>query len=327
MKKWILLILLSLSLFAENEARIAFFPNLTHGQALIGKNQKTFENNIKDYKITWKKFNGGPEAIEAFLSQQVDIGYVGPGPAMNGFVKTKGDLFIIGGASKGGAVLVVRKDSNIKTVKDLSGKKIAIPQIGNTQDIILRNLIKNAGLKPSYKGGTVDIVHADNPYIKTLLDNKYIDGALVPEPWGSRLVKETGAKIILDSKELYNNGNYATAVIIVRKEFYEKNKEFVEKFLKTHLQLTEFLKNNKEESKEIINNELKILTGKTLSKDVINSAFERVEYTNDPQVESTKYFLDLQVEAGFIREKPDVKNLFNLEIINSLLKSQGKMKI
>ena len=268
MKKVLLFILLSLSAFAQKEIRIAFFPNLTHGQALYGKNQGIYEKNLTGTKVSWKKFNGGPEAIEAFLAGQVDIGYVGPGPALNGYIKTKGDLFIIGGAASGGAVLVVGNHTNIKSIKDLSGKKIAIPQIGNTQDIILRDIIKKAGLKPSYKGGTVDIVHSDNSYIKTLLDNQNIDGALVPEPWGTRLVQESGARILLDSKELYENGNYPTTVIIVRKEFYEKNKDLVEKFLKTHIEITKLIQSDKEKAKKIINSEIKNITGKALKDKV-----------------------------------------------------------
>jgi len=320
MKKVLLFILLSLSAFAQKEIRIAFFPNLTHGQALYGKNQGIYEKNLTGTKVSWKKFNGGPEAIEAFLAGQVDIGYVGPGPALNGYIKTKGDLFIIGGAASGGAVLVVGNHTNIKSIKDLSGKKIAIPQIGNTQDIILRYIIKKAGLKPSYKGGTVDIIHSDNSYIKTLLDNQNIDGALVPEPWGTRLVQESGARILLDSKELYENGNYPTTVIIVRKEFYEKNKDLVEKFLKTHIEITNLIQSNKENAKKIINNEIKNITGKALKDKVINVAFDKVIFTYNPQIEATKFFLDLQIEAGFIRTKPDISGLFNLSILNKLIK-------
>ena len=267
-------------------------------------------------------FNGGPSAIEAFMSNQVDIGYVGPGPALNGYIKTKGDLFIIGGAASGGAVLVTRKGLNIKTVKDLSGKKVAIPQIGNTQDIVLRSILKNAGLKPSYKGGTVEIVHSENSYIKTLMSNNDIDAALVPEPWGTRLVQELDAKILLDSKELYVNGNYPTTVIVVRKDFYDKNKDLVEKFLKAHIELTDFMNKNKEKSKKIINKELKALTGKSLKDKVINVSYDKVIFTNNPQIEATKYFLDLQIDAGFIRNKPDISGLFNLTILDKLMKKK-----
>lgn len=320
MKKVILYIILSFSLFAQKEIRIAFFPNLTHGQALYGKNLGIFEKNLSNAKVSWKKFNGGPEAIEAFLAGKVDIGYVGPGPALNGYIKTKGDLFVIGGAASGGAVLVVRNDSNIKTIKDLSDKKIAIPQIGNTQDIILRYIIKKASLRPSYKGGNVDIVHSENSYIKTLLDNKNIDGALVPEPWGTRLVMESDAKILLDSNELYKNGNYPTTVIIVRKEFYEKNRDLVESFLKTHIEITNEIQKNKNKAKKIINAEIKNITGKALKDKIMNVAFDKVTFTYNPQVEATKFFLDLQVEAGFIRTKPDISGLFNLSILNNLTK-------
>lgn len=320
MKNLIIYFIVCTVIFGQKVVRIGFFPNITHGQALYGKNLEIFEKNIKNTKISWKKFNGGPEAIEAFLAKQVDIGYIGPGPALNGYIKTKGDIFIIGGAANGGAVLVVGAHTNIKSVKDLTGKKIAIPQIGNTQDIILRYVLQKASLKPSYKGGTVDIVHANNSYIKTLLDNKHIDGALVPEPWGTRLVQESNARILVDSKELYKNGNYPTTVIIVRKEFYEKNKDLVRDFLKTHIEITEEIQKNGEKAKKIINTEIKQITGKALKDNVMDSAFKKVIFTYNPEIEATKFFLDLQIEAGFIRNKPDISKLFDLNILNNLIK-------
>lgn len=320
MKKILIYFIISIMIFGQKEIRVGFFPNITHGQALYGKNQKIFEKNMKNVKISWKKFNGGPEAMEAFLAKQVDIGYIGPGPALNGYIKTKGDIFIISGAANAGAVLVVGADTNIKTLKDLNGKKIAIPQIGNTQDIVLRYVLKKAGLKPSYKGGTVEIVHSNNPYIKTLLDNKNIDGALVPEPWGTRLVQESNARILLDAKELYNNGDYPTTVIIVRKEFYEKNKDLVKEFIKTHIQITKEIQKNQNKAKQIINNEIKEITGKALKASIINESFKKVIFTYNPEIEATNFFLDLQIEAGFIRKRPDISALFDLTILNSLIK-------
>ena len=156
------------------------------------------------------------------------------------------------------------------------------------------------------------------------MSNNDIDAALVPEPWGTRLVQELDAKILLDSKELYANGNYPTTVIVVRKDFYDKNKDLVEKFLKAHIELTDFMNKNKEKSKKIINKELKALTGKSLKDKVINVSYDKVIFTNNPQIEATKYFLDLQIDAGFIRNKPDISGLFNLTILDKLMKKKQK---
>lgn len=144
--------------------RVALFPNITHAQGLLGKANGDFQKALgSNVKIEWKVFNSGPSEIEALLADEIDIGYIGPGPAINGFTKSNGALKIIAGASKGGLLLVSRNGLPIENIKELSGKKVAIPQFGNTQDLILRYLLQRNGLKDITKGGTVEIRQAENP--------------------------------------------------------------------------------------------------------------------------------------------------------------------
>jgi len=307
---------------------IGYFPNITHSQALVAKQNKSFEKAFgSTAKVQWKQFNAGSSEIESFLAGAIDIGYIGPGPAINGYTKSKGDLQIIAGATDAGAILVSRKDENIKNVKELADKKVAVPQFGNTQDLCLRNLLSRNGLKDKTQGGNVEIIQAANPDIKTLLESKQIDAALVPEPWGSRLVLEANANIVLDYNKVWRQGNYPTAVVLVRKEFLNDHPDIVEKFLKTHVELTDYINKNKEKASDEINNQIYELTKKKLSKGILTSSFNRITVTNDPKKQATDEMIDLSVSTGFIKEKPDAKNLINLELLNKVLKSQGKSQI
>ncbi|AGK99062.1 aliphatic sulfonate ABC transporter substrate-binding protein [Clostridium pasteurianum] len=307
--------------------RIAYFPNITHSQALVGMQNGQFQKDLGSTKIEWKQFNAGPSEIEAFLSGAVDIGYIGPGPAINGYTKSKGDLQIIAGATDAGAVLIGKKDSAIKSVKDLSGKKVAIPQFGNTQDLCLRFLLQENGLKDTTKGGTVQIVQADNPDIVSLLDKGSIDAALVPEPWGATIQAKSGASIILDYNQIWKQGKYSTAVVVARKEFIKDHPDVVEKFLKTHVELTDYLNKSQTEASTKVNDELNTLTKKPLDKSVLDTAFKRLTVTVNPETEATKEMIDMSVKAGFIKEKPDDKGLFDLTILNKVLKAKGEKTI
>lgn len=308
--------------------RVAHFPNITHSQALIGRAEGQFQKALGDAnKIEWKEFNAGPSEIEALFAGEIDIGYIGPGPAINGYAKSKGDLQIIAGATDAGAILVTRKDLVLKSVKELSGKKVAVPQFGNTQDLSLRNLMQQNGLKDTTKGGTVEVRQAENPDIKTLLDKGEIDAALVPEPWGSRLVKEIKANVLLDYKEVWKEGKYTTAVIIARTQFIKDHPDIVEKFLRTHVELTDYINKEPEKAKETVNTQIKELTKSALAKDVLDEAFKRLVVTNNPEKESVEGFIKLSVETGFLKEEPDAKNLFNLKILNKILKEKGQAEI
>ncbi|AIF50686.1 aliphatic sulfonate ABC transporter substrate-binding protein [Pelosinus sp. UFO1] len=310
------------------KVRIAHFPNITHSQALVGRANGQFQKALGEAnQIEWKTFNAGPAEIEALFAGEVDIGYIGPGPAINGYTKSKGDLQIIAGATDAGAILVTRKDLVLKNVGELSGKRIAVPQFGNTQDLSLRHILQENGLTDTTKGGTVEVRQADNPDIKTLLDKGEIDAALVPEPWGARLISEVKANVLLDHKQVWRDGNYTTAVVVARTKFIQDHPDVIEKFLRTHVELTDYINKNPEPAKETVNAQIKEFTGKPLAKEILDDAFKRLTVTNDPEKDSVIDFVKLSVDAGFIKTAPDLKNLFNFTILNKVLKEKGLKEI
>ena len=310
------------------KVRIAHFPNITHSQALVGRANGQFQKALGETnQIEWKTFNAGPAEIEALFAGEVDIGYIGPGPAINGYTKSKGDLQIIAGATDAGAILVTRKDLVLKNVGELSGKRIAVPQFGNTQDLSLRHILQENGLTDTTKGGTVEVRQADNPDIKTLLDKGEIDAALVPEPWGARLISEVKANVLLDHKQVWRDGNYTTAVVVARTKFIQDHPDVIEKFLRTHVELTDYINKNPEPAKETVNAQIKEFTGKPLAKEILDDAFKRLTVTNDPEKDSVIDFVKLSVDAGFIKTAPDLKNLFNFTILNKVLKEKGLKEI
>lgn len=306
------------------KVRIACFPNLTHAQALVGMAEGQFQEAFgeKD-KIEWKTFNAGPSEIEALLAGEVDIGYIGPVPAINGFVKSGGELQIIAGATDAGAILVSKKALKIKEIRELSGKKIAVPQFGNTQDLVLRYILNENGLMDTTKGGTVQIIQVENPDIKVLLDKGDIDAALVPEPWGSRLIKEVGANVVLDYNQVYNQGKYTSAVVIARTSFIKEHPDIVEKFIQTHVKLTQYINENNDTVKKTINNQIYELIKSTLPDDILDISSKRLITTYDPESKSVSEFIKISREMGLINQEPDISQLFNLDLLNKILKENG----
>ena len=89
---------------ATNEVRVAYFPNITHAQALYMKDQGIFEKALGDeYSVKWTAFNAGPAEVEALFAGEIDLGYIGPVPAINANVKSHGDVIIIANACDAGA--------------------------------------------------------------------------------------------------------------------------------------------------------------------------------------------------------------------------------
>ena len=210
---------------------IGYFNNVTHGQALYMKATGALEEVMpEDMSVSWTAFNAGPAEVEALFAGDIDLGYIGPVPAITANVRSDGDVMVLTGASKAGAVLVKSAASGIESISDLEGKTIAIPQIGNTQHLCLLKLLADNDLKTVENGGTVVVTAVENADVQNMMDQGNIDAALVPEPWGTTLVS-SGAEILLDYDEVYKEGDYPVAVVVVRKEFMEAYPEVVENFL------------------------------------------------------------------------------------------------
>ena len=206
---------------SENKIRVAFFPSIVHAVPIIGIENDTFAENLDDdMKIEIKVFDSGPQVIESIFSNSVDVAYVGPGPIINGFLKSDGkDLKILASAANGGASFVIQKNSGLESIENYSGKRVAAPQISNTQDVSLRHFLAENGLKPAEKGGDVFVLNISNPDIYTLFAKGDIDGAWVPEPWATMLVEELEGIRLFDENEIWPENKFSSVLLIGRSEY------------------------------------------------------------------------------------------------------------
>jgi NitT/TauT family transport system substrate-binding protein len=313
---------------AEAETlRLGYFPNITHAPALIGVNKKFFETALgSTTKLDTKTFNAGPAAIEALFSGAIDATYIGPNPAINGWAQSKGTgLKIIAGSTSGGAGLVVRE--GINSPADLKGKKIATPQLGNTQDVALRAWLKENGLNADQQGGgDVSVLPQDNATALQAFAQGAIDGAWVPEPNYSRLILESKAKVLVDEKTLWPDELFVTTHLIVTQDFLKKYPGTVKKLLQGHLQSLDYIEKNNAEAQTAANAQIEALSGKPLKDDVLKASFKNLTYTADP-VASSLYTSAKHAEEVGLLKPVDLKGIYDLGPLNELLKAAGKPEV
>ncbi len=310
--------------------QLGYFPNLTHAVAVVGVDRGTFKSALgSNVKLETKTFNAGPALVEALFAGDIDIGYVGPNPAINGYVKSHGQaLRIIAGAASGGALFVVRSDEHIQGPSDLAKKKFASPQLGGTQDVALRYYLQQHGLQTVEKGGNVQILPTDNPNILTLFKQGKIDGAWVPEPWATRLVVEGKGKVFLDERSLWPDGRFVTTNVVVRTAFLSQHPDIVNKFLQADVETTEYIQANPESAKSIVNGEIKRITGKALLSKELDQAFTNLNVTYDPLTSTMLQSADRAYALGFLgSSKPNLNGIYNLGPLNQVLTSKGLAKV
>lgn len=309
--------------------RVGYFPNITHSQAIIGMARGDFQQALgPDIKIETTIFNAGPSVIEALFAGQIDLAYIGPNPAINGYVQSKGEaLRTVAGATSGGAALVVRQAANIKSPADLAGKRLASPQLGNTQDVALRNYLIANGLTTKEKGGTVEVIPTQNPQILNLFRQGQIDGAWVPEPWASRLVIEGGGVVFVDERDLWPNGDFVTAQVIVSAAFLQAHPELVKAWLTAHVEVTQWETENPAEAQKLLNAEIETLIGRKLADSVLSAAWGRMRPTWDPVSVSLAQAAESAYAAGFLKAKPNLDGMYDLTLLNEVLKAKGLAEV
>ena len=303
---------------------IGYFANLTHASAIAGVERKTFEKHLGPaVDLKTSIFNAGPQAVESLFAGAVDATYIGPNPAINAFARSKGEAIrIVSGATSGGAALVVR--SGIDRPDQLKGKKIASPQLGNTQDVALRAWLKSNGLKTTATGGgDVQVVPQENSQTLETFSAKAIDGAWVPEPWVSRLTVDAGAKILVDEASLWPDGRFVTAHLVVRTEFLNKHPRAVKALVAAQVESSAYLNAAPKEARALVNEAIGKLTGKKLADAVIDQAWTRLQFTNDPLASSLRSSAEHAAALGLL-DPVSLDGIYDLSALNQVLAEAGK---
>ncbi|MER2090786.1 MAG: ABC transporter substrate-binding protein [Sporosarcina sp.] len=295
----------------SEEVNIGYFPNLTHIATIVALEKGYFAEAFgEDIKINTKTFNNGGLFMEAMATKSIDVGTVGPGPLLNFYVKDP-NYHIISGAVNGGAVLVASEHSTISDLADLDGKKVAIPVIGSTQDVMLRKALQEVGLKPTSNGGTVEMFAAAPADTTTLFIQKTVDAAATQEPWGYILETQANGKLLLDWESFAWGKESTNTVVAASKKFLEDEK-LANAYLKAHVKAVGFIEQNPGDSQDLVIKHIKELTGKEIDKKELEAAFKRLKVTTSVNEEVIQEMADISKDAGYVTSN-DIEGLIQLE--------------
>jgi NitT/TauT family transport system substrate-binding protein len=303
-----------------SSVKLGYFPNVTHASAMIGVEKGFFQKELGEkVKLNTQQFPNGSLLMDALTTGQIDIGYVGPEPAIARFLQG-GDVVVLSGAANGGNVVVAAKDSNINSIKDLSGKVVASPSRACTHDISLRILMQQQGLKMQDQGGTVKEVTQKPADMITLLQQKQLDAAVVSEPWASQMEEKVGAKIIVDAKDMPWEGKLPSTVLVASKKFVSENPEIVKAILRGNVDAVNFVKASPDEAIKLTQKNLAEQAKQELSVDILKKSFARTEITYEVSSQILNEMEQWSKDLGLVQGKTDVAGLVDLSLLNEVLK-------
>lgn len=304
---------------ASQSVTIGYFPNLDHAAGIIGKEKGFFEEELKGKEVSFTNFPNGNDFIEALDSGSIDVGYVGPGPAINYFL-AGGDIVVLGAAANGATLIVAREDSGIDSLEDFAGKSFCTPGNGCTHNVQLEIMLQEIGLTTTRRDGTVDHQPRVNPAnMMIMFEQGQIDAAAAPEPWGTYLVEELGGKVIVEWNEVFLGETLPSVVVVTTTDYLNENPEEVEQFLKAHKRSVKFAQENEEDTLNTINELLYSLTQKRLPDSVLKNAWKRMTVTTEAHADALQAWATASYELKFLNKEPNLEGFVDtskLEKIN-----------
>ena len=291
--------------------RVGFFPNITHAQALVAyhetltKGAEGVFEKATGARIEWLSFNAGPSAIEALLAGSIDATYVGPNPVLNGYIRTKGaNIRVLAGAARGGVALVIQPGSGLKTPADFRGKKIATPQLGNTQDVAARAWLKAGGLNITASGGDAFVIPTQNPDQLDLFKRKQLDAVWTVEPWVSRLELDAKAERLIAQDDTF------ITLLATSKRALTDKADLLKKLVAAHESLTAKITAEPAFAKAAVSAALEKATTRAIPTELLEHAWPRLKFTTALDRKDFEAAMNDAASVGLLPEKADLTNLF-----------------
>ena len=304
------------------QLRLGYFPNITHAGALIGVQNGLFAQNLGQTKLATQTFNAGPAETAALLGNSIDVGFIGSGPAINAYKQNPDGIRVISGATSGGAELVVRP--GITSPQQLLGKKIATPQLANTQDISLKKWLKQNNLPIGTGPNAVEVVNIDNARALDAYKTGQLDGGWLPEPYASQFVLQAGATQLIDERTLWPDGQFPTTVVIARTDYVQAHPATVAAFLKGLVAAEDLGTSDPNAAKAAANAGLGASGSKPLPQNVLDRAWSEVSLNPDPLASTFPQLAEDAVTAGTAKSATNVKGLIDVGPLDQALTAAGR---
>jgi sulfonate transport system substrate-binding protein len=213
---------------------------------VLQKAQGSLEKKLAPlgFGVKWVEFPAGPQLLEGLNVGSVDVGFVGEAPPI--FAQAAGARFYYIGhdpAAPQAEALVVPKDSPVRSVAELKGRKIALNKGSNVHYLLVRLLEKN-GLKLS----DITPVYLPPADARAAFESRSVDAWVIWDPFTAAAERQIGARVIADATGVANNYQY----YLGERGFVEKNPQVIRAFFEDSVEKGRWVKANLRQAAEQI---------------------------------------------------------------------------
>lgn len=297
--------------FAMQKVRMGYLQSDLHQLAAFVALEKGFFQQEGVHITIGGIFKAGPEEMTAFASRELDVGYVGEAPATVAVANKVADVKIIAQVNLEGSAIVVRRESGIKSLKDLVGKTVAVPGYAQVQDFLLRKAL----FQNNIPSRSVNVIIIKPPEMIPTLQTKQIDAFVAWEPYPSKAITKGIGEVLVYSGEIWPR--HPCCVVVVDTQFLGNHPDVVQGLLRAHVKATHFIKGNFEEASKIGTK----YTGMDL--ETVKLAMKNIVYEYTPDEEGLLEYVTFLHKLGTIEvEDPGefVKKIIDVTHLNRVVK-------
>ncbi|MBL8683532.1 MAG: ABC transporter substrate-binding protein [Myxococcales bacterium] len=283
--------------------RVGHLFNITHGAGLCALESGRLAGALGGVTVESKAFTAGPAVIEALLGGAIDVAYAGAPPVLAAWLRSRGTAVrLLAGACSGGAGLVVRPGLEFVGPRSLDGRTVVTPQLGNTQDVALRDYLRRHGMSPSESGGSVRVLPLSNAECFNQFRLGRVDAAWVAEPTLSRIIVEARGVLAIDERDLWPVRRFVTALFVARADYMDRARDNVLRALEVHRDEVRRLARSDGASRALVASSLARALGRPLPARVLEGGFSRCDFTDDPLLDSLRAQGRASQSLGFLPE-------------------------
>jgi NitT/TauT family transport system substrate-binding protein len=268
-------------------------------------------------KVEEKVFAKGLDVMQAIIAGEIDVGTTASEAAISGRAGNA-PIYVVAGFAKGGARLVAGQGSNIKSVKDLKGKKVGVTR-GGIQEVLLMAELQKAGLTAdAAPGKDVQLIFLAYADLNQALLGKNIDAMMQSEPQSSQAInKGFGTEVV---KPYDTPIGEPVRTMVMTEKFYTTKRPLAEKFMRCFVQATStFIKDPALAEKYV----REVVFKGQITSDDFRDAMDNAEYTYDITPEHIQITTDIMYKTGVGRmaKPPAAKEWVKTDLLEAAKKS------
>ncbi len=270
-------------------------------------------------KVDEKVFAKGLDVMQAIIAGELDVGTTASEAAISGRA-SGAPIYVVAGFAKGGARLVARADANIKSVKDLKGKRVGVTR-GGIQEVLLMAELQAVGLTAdAAPGKDVTLIYLPFADLNQAMLGKNIDAMMQSEPQSSQAInKGFGVEVI---KPYDTPIGEPVRTMVMTEKFYKEKRPLAEKFMKCFVEATKTFIDNKAIAEKYVR---EVVFKGQISKDDFEDAISNSPYSYDVTAEHIQVTTDVMMKTGVgkMAKPPVAKDWVKTDLLEGAKKSLG----